>query len=493
MYPGYIHPTPASPDTHRGERGRGRRTTYPVEVRLRPLSGLIGALACAGLVASCTSGAATSGGPSSPSAPLPSASAAPVSTPTATAPPSVGAPSALVPSGTAASGAASTGASDEANSTEAPVLITPTPTFATQSAAPKNEADANSLPAPDNRPAVPMPANPIGTSPLNGRPIGSRNPVLVVKLDNTRNAQPHAGLIDADVVYIEEVEYGITRIAAVFSSNVPKRIGPVRSARITDIDLFAQYGKPAFAYSGAQKKMLPRLAAASIYDVSPYRSYAGYSRDGRRYAPYNLFFNGRTGVQRAPKATAAHDMGFVFDKAVPTGGLNAKTAEMAWGYGSAGFTYDKADKEYRVALNGQPARAEEWSGGQRAATVVIQYVKQEKSPFYDKGGGNTPHADTIGSGTAMVMRDGLVWKTTWFRPNTKSGTTFTLPDGSLMTFRPGQLWIVLLDKKRPATIKPLTRPKVVATPTPTPTPAPAPDASVAPTAGPVPLPSASGQ
>jgi hypothetical protein len=307
---------------------------------------------------------------------------------------------------------------------------------------------------------VPLPVNPIGMSPLTGRAIGSHKPVLVVKLDNTPNAQPHAGLIDADVVYIEEVEYGITRLAAVFSSQVPRRIGPVRSARITDIDLFAQYGKPAFGYSGAQRKMFPYLRAASLYDVSPYTSYTGYSRDNRRRVPHNLFFDGRAGISRAPKATAARDMGFVFDAEVPGGGLNATKASMAWGYGSAGFAYDAKDDEYRISLNGQPARAEEWSGGQRAATVVIQYVKQTKSQFWDKGGGNTPHAETIGTGTAMVLRDGRVWKTTWTRPNAKSGTTFTLRDGTLMPFKPGQLWIALLDRQRSATISPLTKPKV---------------------------------
>jgi hypothetical protein len=323
-------------------------------------------------------------------------------------------------------------------------------------------------------------------SPLTGRPIGDYKPVLVVKLDNTPNAQPHAGLIDADVVYIEEVEYGITRLAAVFSSQVPRRIGPVRSARITDIDLFAQYGRPAFGYSGAQRKMFPYLRAASIYDVSPYTSYTGYSRDNGRRVPYNLFFDGRAGVKRAPKATPARDMGFVFDEQVPEGGLNATRASMAWGYASAGFEYDRKDAEYRISLNGRPARAEEWSGGQRAATVVIQYVKQTKSAFWDKGGGNTPHAQTIGSGTAMVLRDGRVWKTTWTRPNAKSGTTFTLRDGSLLPFKPGQLWVVLLDRKRSATITPLTKPKV-AKPRPTPTPAAAPQTTPAPT--PVPLPS----
>ena len=151
---------------------------------------------------------------------------------------------------------------------------------------------------------------------------------------------------------------------------------------------------------------------------------------------------------------------------------------MRWGYASAGFDYAKKDAEYRVSLNGRPARAEEWSGGQRASTVVIQYVKQTKSQFWDKGGGNTPHAETIGTGTAMVMRDGRVWKTTWTRPNAKSGTTFTLKDGTLMPFRPGQTWIVLLDRTRKADISPLTKPKPTAKPSPraTPTPTPA-DAS----------------
>jgi hypothetical protein len=327
------------------------------------------------------------------------------------------------------------------------------------------------VPPPGIRPAGPLPANPAPTSPLTGRAIGSYKPVLVVKLDNTPNAQPHAGLIDADVVYIEEVEYGITRLAAVFSSQVPRRIGPVRSARITDIDLFAQYGKPAFGYSGAQRKMFPYLKAASIYDVSPYTSGTGYSRDNARRAPYNLYFDGRAGVARAPKATPARDMGFVFDEQIPDGGLNATKASMSWSYASAGFDYDRKGQEYRISLNGRPARAEEWSGGQRAATVVIQYVKQERSAFWDKGGGNTPHAQTIGKGTAMVLRDGRVWKTTWSRANAKSGTTFTLSDGSLMPFKPGQLWVVLLDKKRSATITPLTKPKV-AKPIPTPTPTP---------------------
>lgn len=318
----------------------------------------------------------------------------------------------------------------------------PTPTASTVSASPSPSVTAE----------------PVWRSPLTGEEGEGPQPVLVVKLDNTRNAQPHAGLADADVVYVEEVEYGITRLAAVFSSVIPDRIGPVRSARITDIDLLAQYGRPAFAYSGAQSKMFPVLDAAPFRDVSPRRGAEGYGRDGARRAPYNYFLDGGVALERAPKATAAQDMGFVFDEQVPAGGHVATTASMEWSYASAEFAYKPRRGTYAVSLNGVRAEAEERKDGQQADTVVIQYVKQEPSRFFDKGGGNTPHAETIGTGRAVVLRDGQGWKVQWSRPDAESGTTFTTSEGVPLPFKPGQVWIVLLDKDRKATVQPWTEP-----------------------------------
>jgi hypothetical protein len=237
----------------------------------------------------------------------------------------------------------------------------------------------------------------------------------------------------------------------------------VRSARITDIDLIAQYTRPAFAYSGAQRKMFPVLDAAAFRDVSPRRGGAGYSRDYSRRAPYNYFLDGKVALSRAPKATLAHDMGFVFNEQVPEGGLVAKSASMRWGFSSAAFEYRRKTGQYAVYLNGLRASAESRKSGQNAATVVIQYVKQVPSRFFDKGGGNTPHAKTVGKGKATILRDGLAWQATWSRPSVEDGTTFVLDDGSAIAFKPGQLWIVLMDRKRKATVTPLTEPK----PTPT--------------------------
>ena len=108
------------------------------------------------------------------------------------------------------------------------------------------------------------------TSVLSGRE-GIDGQVLAVKIDDTNSAHPQIGLEDAEIVYIEQVEGGLTRLAAIFSTVIPQRVGPVRSARISDIDILSQFGRVAFAYSGAQRKLLPVIAAANLQDLGAQR------------------------------------------------------------------------------------------------------------------------------------------------------------------------------------------------------------------------------
>lgn len=289
---------------------------------------------------------------------------------------------------------------------------------------------------------------PADASPLSGRAGGAGKPVLVVKIDNTRAAQPHAGLQDADVVYVEEVEWGLTRLAAVFSSRLPSVVGPVRSARISDIDLLAQYGRPAFAFSGAQRKLTPHLLAAPFYDVSGDVGITGYYRDSSRPAPWNFMGHPAQLLKRAPKASAAKDIGFSFDTTAPAGGKAVTTAVANYPASQAKFVWDADHARYDVDLNKAPARNAA-GGTQHATTVVIQYVKQYDSGYGDKFGGRTPKEVTIGSGRGWVLRDGRAYKVRWDRPTAKGGTTFT-SKGVVVPFAPGQVWVVLVDKKTKA-------------------------------------------
>lgn len=286
--------------------------------------------------------------------------------------------------------------------------------------------------------------------------IAGMPPVLAVKIDNTRNAQPQVGVEAADLVYIEEVEYGMTRLAAIFSSTIPARIGPVRSARITDIDLLAQYGAPAFAFSGAQRKLWPALADAPFVDVSANKVPQDYARDSARWAPYNYFFDAETVLARTEGVSPAKEMGFTFDQAIPSGGIPAIGAELTWPSSTLKFTYNQSRNQYAIQLNGERASFEGLEQGEGkvwADTAVIQLVKQTQSAYFDKGGGNTPHVKTIGTGEAIILRNGQIFTAQWSRPDSLSGTTFTDTAGNPIPFHPGHTWIALYNKDRDVTIK----------------------------------------
>jgi hypothetical protein len=323
-------------------------------------------------------------------------------------------------------------------------------------AAPATSASSSDTPSVSPSPTETASAAPsVGpdASPLSGRPGGAGKPVLVVKIDNTTNAQPHTGLVKADVVYVEEVEWGLTRLAAVFSSSLPNVVGPVRSARISDIDLLGQYGKPAFAYSGSQKKMHPLLAAASLYDVSGDKGGTGWFRESGRRAPWNFMGQPKALLGRAPKASVSKDIGFVFAYETPSGGTAVSKVTANYPASQAQFVWNPSTRAFDVRLNRRAARATE-GGTQKASTVVIQYVKQYDSGFGDSYGGRTPKEETIGTGKGIVLRDGQYWPVTWSRPSRTSGTTFTGADGQVVAFAPGQVWVALVNRKSTAKLTP---------------------------------------
>ena len=312
----------------------------------------------------------------------------------------------------------------------------------TGSAEPTKSDDAAT---PEATPTDEMPAD---ASPLSGRAGGAGKPTLIVKFDNTPNAQPHSGLKKADVVYVEEVEYGLTRLAAVFATGLPKTVGPVRSARISDLELFANYGTPAFAYSGAQKKLKPYIAASALIDVSGDKGPYGYFRDGSRRAPYNFMGQPDKLVARAKTASEAPSIGFTFAKPAPDGGKAVAKITAQYPSSSAQFVWNVKSGGYDVRLNGSPAHATE-GGPQRATTAGVQYVKQDDSGFGQKFGGRTPKEETVGTGKGWVFRNGKAYKITWSRPDKKSPTTFAGADGQPVAFAPGQVWVVLVNRTKP--------------------------------------------
>ncbi|MGW7433778.1 DUF3048 domain-containing protein [Streptomyces sp. NPDC054861] len=297
-----------------------------------------------------------------------------------------------------------------------------------------------SEPAPSRTPAT----SPDGRSPFTGLPARPDDPVLAVKIDNVGPARPHTGLGAADLVYVEQVEGGQTRLLAVYSTQLPDRVGPVRSARESDIELLRQFGAPALAYSGSHSGLKPPLRDAPLDLLTPETVPGAYVRGADRPAPHNLYLLPERALEAAPDAQRAEDIGLRFGPA-PPGGEPVNTHTARFPAARYTFTWSAADQGWRVAMDGTPARTTD--GGPLTATnVVVQQVNVRASTFEDFLGSVSPYTETVGSGSALVLRDGRGHDARWSRPDAASGTALTTPDGAPLNLAPGRTWIVLVPR-----------------------------------------------
>jgi hypothetical protein len=311
------------------------------------------------------------------------------------------------------------------------------------SAAPAKPPTLTAAPLPPRPTPTPTPTPTVHhptqlLDPFTGEPVKTLGRVLAVKIDNIVTARPQTGLQSADLVYVIPVEGGLSRFMAVYSSHVPSVIGPVRSARQSDLDILRQFGRPAFAWSGATPHLVPFVERAPLVDLYALKV-GGYYRINSRVAPENLYADPRTLLREAPTASKARDIGFRFGPQ-PAGGR--VTASMTVRYPATSFTFRWSARARRwlVWMDGAPGEAAE--GGQLGgSTVIIQYTRIATSRF-EEYGGRPPYAISTGSGTAVILRNGRAFTVRWSRPNLASGTTFTLPDGQRMLFSPGQVWIM---------------------------------------------------
>lgn len=274
-------------------------------------------------------------------------------------------------------------------------------------------------------------------------------PVLAAKIDNTSNSRPRIGVSKADVIYVEPVEAGLTRLLAVWSSTMPPEIGPVRSGRESDNDILADYGRVAFAFSGASAGTLATLARGSQVNLSFDASPTGFRRAGDRPAPYNVIGNTSALLARAGGSVQPGDTGLHFGAALP-GGLPGTSVATAWAASRISLSWDAGQKRYLVTTDGRPdVDADGTQHG--ATTVIVQQVHTYLSANRDVNGVQSPVAEVVGSGAVTVLRDGRAWIGTWSRPTPEAPTSY-VSAGRTIPLASGQVWILLVPQGQAAQV-----------------------------------------
>lgn len=294
--------------------------------------------------------------------------------------------------------------------------------------------------------AVERPPHP---SPLTGLelPENARNrPALVVKIDNAPKARPQYGLGSADIVVEEGVEGGITRFAAIFHSQDTDTVGPVRSARSSDLHIAVPLDRPLFAYSGTNSNFQALIDRSPLVNVGVNKLSSAYHRDGRdgRKAPYNLFSS--TPLLRGGTPAGAS----IAKPLVEIGGTNAaatgapiKELQVHWfDKVRTDVTWTWEGAKWNRVQNGTPT-----VDGNGAAiaprNIVTLFVNYVDTGERDQSNSVVPEAKLTGTGEAWIVRDGLLIKGKWAKASEDAPVVLTDSGGATIALLPGQTWIEL--------------------------------------------------
>jgi hypothetical protein len=318
-------------------------------------------------------------------------------------------------------------------------------------------------PAPTTTPlptATPLPAL---HSPLTGLPVASLDDMtrrtLLVKLGNSEDERPQSGLAQADVVYESVTEGGITRYAAAFQSHEATTIGPVRSARLSDLQIAPEFGA-VLAHVGASSPIMAMLRGGSVLDLDQFFYQQYYQRTKDRVPPYNVYTSTATlragAKDRGYSPTAPQLTPYAFETEAPDSGA-ARTIDFDFAPEThVQYVYDTTQHAYHQIEYGAPTKDAATGQPVPISNLVVQFAPvQVTNIVEDSNGSHSLDYNLVGSGKALVFHDGIEAQGTWARKNLTSRTAFTDAAGQPIAFAPGPVWIALIRPDIPVTVRSL--------------------------------------
>jgi len=296
---------------------------------------------------------------------------------------------------------------------------------------------------------------------LPGPEDAQLKPILVVKIENNSIVRPQTGLDRADLIFEELVEGGASRFAAVFQSNIPDEVGPVRSVRHVDVSLAAPIAD-VFAFSGGAKRTMKYVGLELPTTMSQVREGApGMNRKPGVSAPNNLFLD----TKQMFSAVAEYDTpssGFFVPSpmsgAVPVPSSSAtaapvvpapvgkavNTVEVAFStLAKPNWKWNAADKLWMRSEGSNPFNNIDGSQFGTNNLVIIE-IREVDAGYKGSTGGYVPRSVTSGSGRGWVLSNGQAVEVKWNKPSVVSQMELSDTNGNPFTMPTGRTWVELL-------------------------------------------------
>ena len=266
---------------------------------------------------------------------------------------------------------------------------------------------------------------------------------LLFKIDNGPAARPQSGLASADIVIEHLTEGGVTRFDAVFWCSSAETVGPIRSARIVDLDLVSLF-QAVLVHVGASNENLAALREAfgnRLMDEGTDK--AAFHRVTDRSAPYNTYA-GTEGVWsllpgRGISQSGVSLKGLTFRSEAP-GGAPAARLLVPYDkqFSDSAWEYVPERQQYRRLLMGA-ALDDAQSGQVHVPNVVVLFAPHRVTDIVeDSLGSLSIKIELKGRGRAVVFRDGQALEGQWVR----EGEFLRLTDAANkdIALKPGRAW-----------------------------------------------------
>lgn len=304
-------------------------------------------------------------------------------------------------------------------------------------------------------------------NPLTGLRISDPAPFeqrpFAIKIANSPDyVRPQSGLTLADVVYEYYIEWGDTRFIAVFYSNHPAMVGPVRSGRFFDEHVTRMY-HAFLVFKSADPRELNYLKSSDLNDFlvivgfggcSPYFT-GPYLRDSYN----NQFFNSTKWQACAEKKGVDNSRqtlsGGFFAEEEPDSALSANRIYSFYSvYNYNYWEYDPATHKYfryQEAVDMDKGQAESYallSDAQTGLPVTAENIVTLFVPHIYANSYNADdqvfNIDLLDFGNAYVFRDGAVIPALWKRLQPDQPILLTTLEGDPIFMRPGRTFYQVL-------------------------------------------------
>jgi hypothetical protein len=282
---------------------------------------------------------------------------------------------------------------------------------------------------------------PAPTWPLTGLPVTdealTQRPAVVVKVGNY-DKHPQRGSATADIIYEEIINANVSRFAFVYHSQSASEVGPIRSGRRQDVDLFGSLNKPVFAWAGGNKTVTAEIQASDLVDLSQFKCNGSCYRSGDDSpVEFTLMFNVDKVFGMAFETAGIPEAQFLYRDAdeAPAGKPSAGALVTMDSY-SIDWTWNAATGQYDRVQNGRVDADKDGTPMTTENVVVLEMV-------YLPGISLSPDAQSVGTGEAWVFTGGNVVHGTWTRAARTDPFTLTDDDGHPIELTPGRAFIEL--------------------------------------------------